>query len=172
MLEWIIEHPAGLPVLMKPLSGHRSDVKEFGRVVSEHSAQLQTTYGPTDLVADSTLSSEAHLQQFANTQLTWMTRVPATLSDAPAGLRQADPQTMPPLADGSRDRVGPSPAGGLAPRWGLIDAAPRQPHAQPPVDQPWLQHGDTAVHTWKTRCRTTVACEAEAPPALATLAPR
>ena len=55
MLEWIIEHPAGLPVLMKPLSGHRSDVKEFGQVVSEHIAPLQTTYGPTDLVADSAL---------------------------------------------------------------------------------------------------------------------
>jgi transposase len=54
-LELIIEHQAGMPVLMKPLSGNRSDVKAFGQVGSAHIAQLQPTYGTTSLVADSAL---------------------------------------------------------------------------------------------------------------------
>jgi transposase len=78
MLESIIEHQAGIPVLMKPLSGNSRDVKEFGQVVSEHMAQLQTTYGTTYLVADRALPSDANLQQLAKTQFKWMTRVPAT----------------------------------------------------------------------------------------------
>jgi transposase len=55
MLELIVEHQAGIPVLMKPLSGNSSDGKEFGHIVREPIAQLQTTYGTTYLVADSAL---------------------------------------------------------------------------------------------------------------------
>src|ERR687892_1553471 len=57
MLELIVEHQAGIPVLMTPLSGNSSDGKEFGHIVHEHIAQLQTTYGTTYMVADSALYS-------------------------------------------------------------------------------------------------------------------
>jgi transposase len=33
MLELIVEHQAGIPVLMKPLSGHSSDPQAFGQVI-------------------------------------------------------------------------------------------------------------------------------------------
>jgi transposase len=39
MLELIVEHQAGIPVLMQPLSGNSSDVKEFGHVIKEYMAQ-------------------------------------------------------------------------------------------------------------------------------------
>jgi transposase len=55
MLELIVEHQAGIPVLRQPLSGNSSDVKEFGHIVKEHIAQLQTTYGTTYLVAERAL---------------------------------------------------------------------------------------------------------------------
>src|ERR687896_755342 len=58
MLALIVEHQAGIPVLMKPLSGNSSDGPEFGQVVQAHIAQLQTTYGTTYLVADSALYSQ------------------------------------------------------------------------------------------------------------------
>lgn len=170
MLELIIEHQAGIPVLMKPLSGNSSDVKEFGQVVSEHIAQLQTTYGTTYLVADSALYSEANLQRFAHPQLKWMTRVPATLSDAQAVLGQAAPQTMTPLADGDRYRVVPSTYGGVEQRWALIYSAQRHSHAPHTVNKQLLTQGDKAVNTFKKLCRTTFACEADAQQALATFA--
>ena len=43
MLELIVEHQAGIPLLMKPLSGNSNDAPEFGQVVKDHIAQLQTT---------------------------------------------------------------------------------------------------------------------------------
>ena len=55
MLELIVEHQAGIPVLMKPLSGNSSDAQEFGQVIRDHIAHLHTTYGTTYLVADSAL---------------------------------------------------------------------------------------------------------------------
>jgi transposase len=55
MLELMVEHQAGIPVLMKPLSGNSSDAQEFGQVIRDHIAHLQTTYGSSYLVADRAL---------------------------------------------------------------------------------------------------------------------
>jgi transposase len=100
MLDLVVEHPAGMPVLMKPLSGHRSDVHDFGQIITDHLTPWQITYGIPCLVADSALESAANLQKLAETRTTWSTRVPATLSEAQAVLAQADPQTMTPLTEG------------------------------------------------------------------------
>src|SRR4029453_3810104 len=55
MLDLIVEHQAGIPVLMKPLSGNTSDAHDFGEIIKDHIAQLQLTYGTLFLVADSAL---------------------------------------------------------------------------------------------------------------------
>ena len=52
MLELIIEHQAGIPVLMRPLSGNSSDAQEFGHVIRTHIEQLHATYGATSVVAE------------------------------------------------------------------------------------------------------------------------
>jgi transposase len=67
-LALLVEHQAGIPLLMKPLSGNSSDGKVFGQVVSDHIAQLQTTYSPTYLVADSALYNTENLQKLADTR--------------------------------------------------------------------------------------------------------
>ena len=97
-----MEHQAGIPVLMKPLSGNSHDGKAFGQVIRDHIAQLHTTYGPTYLVADSALYSADNLHKLAETSLKWITRVPATLHEAQEVLAQAHPQTMAPLTEGYR----------------------------------------------------------------------
>jgi transposase len=78
MLELVLEHQAGIPVLMQPLRGNSSDGKAFGQVVSDHIAQLHTTSSPTYLGADSALYSAENLPKLAETRLKWITRVPAT----------------------------------------------------------------------------------------------
>jgi transposase len=55
MLDLLVEHQAGIPLLMQPLSGHSSDGQHFGQIVTAHIKQLHTTYGTTYLVADSAL---------------------------------------------------------------------------------------------------------------------
>jgi transposase len=61
MLELIVEHQAGIPVLMQPLSGNSSDAKSFAQTVRDHIEQLQSTYGTMYLVADSALYSAENL---------------------------------------------------------------------------------------------------------------
>ena len=170
MLELIVEHQAGIPLLMQPLSGNSSDAQEFGQVIRNHIAHLHTTYGSTYLVADSALYSADNLQKLAETQMKWSTRVPATLSEAQAVLAQADPQTMAPLREGYRSRVVTSTYGGVAQRWVLLYSEQRQPHAQRTVDKQWGKHSDKEVQAFKRLCRTPFACEADAQQALTSFA--
>ena len=129
MLELVVEHQAGLPVLMQPLSGKSHDGKAFGQVVSDHIAQLPTTCPSASLVADSALYSADNLHKLAETSLKWITRVPATLTEAQEVLAQAQPETMPSLAEGYRYAGVASSYGGVAQRWVLIYSEQRQPQA-------------------------------------------
>ena len=170
MLELIVEHQAGIPVLMKPLSGNSSDPQAFGQVIQAHIDQLQTTYGATYLVADSALYSEANLKKLAQTAIKWITRVPATVREAQVALAQADPPAMAPLQEGYRYHELTSTYGGVEQRWVLIYSEARQPQAQRTVDKQLRQQTDKEVKAFKTLCRTTFACEADARQALAAFA--
>ena len=167
MLELIIEHQAGIPVLMKPLSGNSSDAHDFGTVIRAHIDQLQTTYGTTYLVADSALYSANNLQKLAQTRMKWLTRVPATLNEAQTALAQAVPQAMASLKAGYRYHELPSTYGGIQQRWVLIYSEPRQPQAQRTVDKQLRKQSDQEVKAWKKLCSTPFACEADARQALA-----
>ncbi len=65
MLELIVEHQGGIPILMKPLSGNTNDSVEFGRVVTEHVQQLRTAHRITYLVTDSALYNAENLGHLA-----------------------------------------------------------------------------------------------------------
>jgi transposase len=168
MLELIVEHQAGIPVLMPPLSGNSSDVQAFGQVIGAHIEPLHTTYAVTYIVADRVLYHEANLQKPAQTAMKWITRVPATLSEAQAALAQVDPQALASLQEGYRYHELTSTYGGMAQRWVLIDSEPRQPQAQRTVDRQLRQRSDEEVKALKKLCRSTFACEADARQALAT----
>jgi transposase len=170
MLELIVEHQAGIPILMQPLSGNSSDAHNFGEVIDTHVQQLHTTYGLTYLVADSALYSEANLQKLAQTHLKWITRVPATVSEAQAALAQVNLETMAPLVEGYRYHELPSTYGGMPQRWLLIYSESRQPQAQRTVDTQWRKQSDQEVKAFKKLCSTTFACEADAQQALVTFA--
>ena len=100
MLALMVEPHAGMPVRMKPLRGHSREAPACGQIVRDPMAQLPTTDGTTSLVADRARYREDNRQQRSETRLQWITRVPGTLSEAPAALAQADLQTMAPLLDG------------------------------------------------------------------------
>lgn len=104
-LDGLVEHPAGIPLLLTPRSGPTRDTSDGGPVVSQHRQPLQLPSGTTSLVADRALYSAENLQQLAHTQRQGITRVPAPLTAAPAALAAASPETRAPLREGSRSHV-------------------------------------------------------------------
>jgi transposase len=170
MLDLMVEHQAGIPLLMQPLSGNTSDASDFGQVVSQHLQHLHLTYGTTYLVADSALYSEENLQKLADTGSKWITRVPATLTAAQVALAQVDPAAMAPLTEGYRYYVLETTYGGVVQRWLLMYSEHRRPQAQRTVDQHLLRQGTNDLKAFKKLCRTGFACEADAQQALAAFA--
>jgi transposase len=170
MVELMVEHQAGSPLLMTPRSGNSRDTPDFGEAVRLHGQPWQTTDGLTSLVADRALYREANLEKLAQTQMQWLTRVPATLRAAQAALAQADPPAMVALQEGYRAHELPSTYGGVEQRCILIPSEPRQAQAQRTVDKPWRQQRDQAVKALKQLGGVTLGCEADARQALATFA--
>lgn len=120
ILDLMVEHQAGIPIPMKPLSGNSNDARGFGQVVRDHLAQLQITYGTTYVAADSALYSRDTLQQLAKTDMKLITHVPATLSEAQTAVTQANPETMVSMPEGYGYEVFASTYDGMDQRWVLI----------------------------------------------------
>ena len=76
------------------------------------------------MVANSTLYREDNLDKLAQTAITWITRVPATVRDAQVALAQADPLAMASLQEGYRYHELTSTYGGVEQRWLLISSEP------------------------------------------------
>jgi transposase len=170
MLDLMVEHQAGIPVLLKPLSGNSSDATDFGQVVHDHLAQMHITYGTTYVVADSALYSADNLHTLAETGTQWITRVPATLTEAQAVLAQANPDTMAPLPEDYRYAAVASRYGGVDQRWIVLYSGQRQPQAQRTVDKRWLTSSAQEAKAFTKLCSTPFACEADARQAVATFA--
>ena len=166
MLELGVEHQAGIPVLMQPLRGNSRETKAFGPVVRDHLPPLRTTDTPPDLVAASALYRAGQLHKRAATSRTWLPRGPATWPEAQEVLAPAQPATLASLPDGSREAVVAARYGGVAQRGVLLSSDHRPPQAQRPVDTQWRTQSAQDVKAGTARCRTTLAGEAEAQPAL------
>jgi len=172
MLELIVEHQAGIPLLMQPLSGNSSDSQEFGQVIRDHIAQLHSTDGTTYVGADSALYSEDNLALLKDLPTQWITRVPGTLNEVQAALAQVDPEQRVPLKAGYRGQTLTSTYGWVAQRWLLVESPPRRPQAQRTVNQRWLKHREREVKAVQKLGRREFACEADARPALETFEQR
>lgn len=81
ILELMAENQAGIPTLMRPLSGNRSDKTSFQEVVTRHIGHLQTA-GIEVLVTDSSGFTPATLEALDETDVTWVMSVPATITQA------------------------------------------------------------------------------------------
>lgn len=60
------ERKAGLPVLMKPLSGNVSDPGSFPKLIDRHIDHLQHVHGFDYVVADSALYSADHVEELSD----------------------------------------------------------------------------------------------------------
>jgi len=150
MLARMVEPQAGIPRLLQPRRGNSRDAHDVGDGVAAHGQPWQTTDGTTDLVAEHALSRADTLRTLAQTQRRWITRVPATWSEAQAALAQVAPHARASLTAGCRAGEWRSTDGGLEPRWRLLSSESRQPHAQRLLDRQGGPPSATAVQALTT----------------------
>jgi transposase len=166
VLELMVEHQAGIPLLMEPLSGNSNDKVAFGQVVDDHISELCGTDQPSYLVADSALYSAENLNKLDQSAVKWITRVPATLNEVQEHLAQPDLAAMTELTDGYRYREVASTFGGVAQRWLVIYSQARQKRLEKTVDQQLARQSDKERKAFKALCAKTFVCEPDARQAL------
>lgn len=120
VLNLVVEHRAGLPVLMEPLSGNASDQGSFRELIDRHVDHLQNAHRFDYVVADSALYSAGHVQDLDEAGTKFITRVPGTLSEAQKAIQDTDLADLKPLSDGYRAREKISEYGDVKQRWLIV----------------------------------------------------
>ena len=164
MLNLLVEHRAGIPLLMKPLAGNSSDTVELAGRIETHLQQLRTDYELEYWVADSALYSEANLRLLAGHQLNWITRVPARLSLAQDALRRLDKGTL--LAPGYLCRTQGVESGGVRQRGLVLTSVHALKRAANSVTRQLLRESQRETQTFDSLCQQRFACAPDAQQAL------
>ena len=129
-MQLIVEHQAGLPLLLQPLDGNADDKTYFRQTLQAYLGQLRTTYELDTIVADSALYTAETLPLLQDVH--WITRVPATLNAAQEVLRATDPETMTHLDEHTRYQRLSTEYAGVAQRWLVVDSDAAQQRARRP----------------------------------------
>jgi len=125
VLDMIVERKAGLPVLMKPLSGNVNDSGSFPELIDRHVEHLQNVHGFDYVVADSSLYSADHVEKLTESGVKFVTRVPETIGEAKTRIQEAEIESMEPLTgesltEGYRAKECRSEYGGTEQRWLVV----------------------------------------------------
>jgi transposase len=72
----MVEHQAGLPVLVEPLSANASDQGSFPELIDRHLNNLRCAHGFDYVVADSAPYSSDHIRDLGTAGMKFVTRVP------------------------------------------------------------------------------------------------
>ena len=163
LLNLLVEHRAGIPLLMKPLAGNGSDTVELAALINNHIQQLRTDYELEYWVADSALYSEDNLR-LSGHPLKWSTRVPARLTLAKEMLQGLDKGTL--LAPGSLCRTAVVDYAGMPQRWLLLTSVHALRRAAKTVTQQIRKDSERETAAFNARCQQRFACAADAQQAL------
>ena len=120
VLNLICENQSGIPVYMKPASGNCNDMEGFKKIVKAHVNSLKAAQRCRYLVGDAALYVEetiAHLQQI--NQL-FITRVPQTLKEAKALIKEAPGLSFTGITSGYEGVFCENQYGGVRQKWLLV----------------------------------------------------
>jgi len=135
VLDMIVERKAGLPVLMKPLSGNVSDPGSFPELIDRHVEHLQNVHGFDYVVADSALYSADHVKKLTESGIKFVTRVPETISEAKTRIQETEIESMEPLTGGYRGKTCRSEYGGVEQRWLIVYSEEAEERARDSVEE-------------------------------------
>ncbi len=165
VLELIAENQAGLPLMMRPLSGNVSDKSSFQEVVSRHADHLQDA-GVEVLVTDSAGYTQGTIGTLEELSFTWVMSVPATLSQAKNLLDGLLVSDFSPLAEGIERANIETVYAGVKQRWLVIRSEAARERARGSAQRQLLKRSEDERKRFDRLKREEFSCEADARAAL------
>jgi transposase len=119
VLSLICSHQSGIPLWLKALDGNAADTRHFPQAVQAYVKQFQAGDDAPIMVADTALYSADNLQELDG--VSWVTRVPASVSAVKDLYQTVVPEQMRSLGDGDYQVWAvTSDYGDVAQRWLLV----------------------------------------------------
>ena len=159
-LQLIVEQQAGIPLLMRSMSGNSVDTKAFNETFEGHMDQLKGELPITYITGDAALYTKDNIQSLSPDYY-WVSRVPESLSSA----KEAIHLWAETLAQKDQERAIAcvvSHYGGIQQRWLVIHTQAGQERAIETVSKQLFKLTIKEQKAFNVLCRQTFACEADA----------
>ena len=166
VIDMIVERKAGLPVLMKPLSGNVSDPGSFPELIDRHVEHLQNAHGFDYVVADSSLYSADHVEELTESGVKFVTRVPETISEAKRRIQDADIESMAPIKEGYRVEECRSEYGDVEQRWLVVYSEEAEERARENVENQVQREHEKKAKAFTKLTERVFSCREDAEKAL------
>ena len=163
VLQLLSERQAGIPLLMKPLSGNSSDKTDFRETVQAHIAQMNNDFKLKYLVADSALYTAETLRELS--KILWISRVPETLNLSQEIIHAVAPDLMEEPEKKVFRSVGVE-YGDVRQRWLVVYSPEASQRGIKTVNKKCLKLSTKESNQFNRLCKQDFACEADALKAL------
>lgn len=147
---------------MKPASGNSNDMEGFKQIVKAHIGSLKAAQGSRYLVADAALYVQETIEDLHAQGQLFITRVPQTLNEAKALIKQAPMLNFTPITGEYEGVSYDSEYGGVKQKWLLIRSEQAYKREQHNLNKRMLKAGEQARKSFKTLCQQRFACAQDA----------
>jgi transposase len=165
VLSLIAENQAGIPIHMEVLNGNRDDKTSFRETIHAHIDQLQGIHQLEYVVADSALYTSKSIGLLSG-KTGWISRVPATLTEARQVIDAADRFQMLPLAQGYLYLPLCSDYAGVKQRWLLIWSEQAWKRELEGLEKNYANTSHQDAREFEKLCRQEFSCAGDAQKAL------
>lgn len=166
ILNLICENQSGIPVYMKPASGNSNDMEGFKQIVKAHIGSLKAAQASRYLVADAALYVKETIEDLDAQGQLFITRVPQTLKEAKALIKNAPTLMFTPISQGYECISYDSEYGGVKQKWLLIRSEQAYKREQHNLNKRMLKAGEQARKDFKLLGQQRFACAQDAQTAL------
>ena len=167
ILQLIVENQAGIPLLMRPMDGIRSDKTGFRETIQTHIEQIRYAHPVEYIISDSALYNEDSLDSLAqHPGLHWISRVPETINEAIDAIEKVSVTEMIVIDEQTRYQATTSNYANVEQRWIVVHTEQAEKRAKRTLNKQCLKASTANLKAFKTLCNKTFDKKKEAQEAL------
>lgn len=168
VLNLIVEHKAGIPLMMRAADGNQVDAKAFCSLVDAHIDSLKAmNTSKMTLIADAALFTEKGLQAIKDKQINFVSRVPNKLKEAKKLMNAASVDTMSPLDENYSFSEHSITYAGIEQKWILYKSTQATQREDKTLFKKLAEKSTKATKQANKLMKQAFFCEADAKEALA-----
>ncbi len=169
VLNLIVEHQGGIPLMMKAADGNQIDTKAFASIVDSHIDSLKAMNNSNlTLIADAALFSQKGLQAIKEKKINFISRVPMRLKEAKVFITNTSSDSLTPIDENYSFKEQQIEYGEIEQKWILYKSQHATARESKTLSKNLLQESIKSSKALKKLMNRVFFCQADAIEALHT----